>query len=286
MSEKITENILLQSTHNRPFLADVTYLSNSKPKPIVLFVHGFKGFKDWGHFNLVAQYFAKQHFVFYKFNMSHNGTTVDNPHEFSDLSAFGNNNFTKELADIGTMLDYIEAECPIVKRGEANANEIYLIGHSRGGAVSIIKAQEDARIKALATWAAVNNFAMGYQNEAMIAEWREKGVQYVFNSRTNQQMPLHFQIYEDYMANTERLNPVRAMQQLQKPTLILHGDEDETVPVKHATELAQANPEAELHIVKGANHVFGASHPFNDDDLPAHTYDILNKTVTFFQKLI
>ena len=52
-------NIILQSKHGRPFLADVYYTANADKKPVVIFNHGFKGFKDWGPFNLVAEKFAQ-----------------------------------------------------------------------------------------------------------------------------------------------------------------------------------------------------------------------------------
>ena len=84
----ITQNYLLNSIHNnKPIAVDVFYVANNVPKPIVIFAHGFKGFKDWGHFNLIADEFAKHDFVFFKFNFSYNGTTPENPVDFSDLDA-------------------------------------------------------------------------------------------------------------------------------------------------------------------------------------------------------
>ena len=40
---------------------------------IVIFIHGFMGFKDWGAWHLMAKVFAKAGFFFVKFNFSHNG---------------------------------------------------------------------------------------------------------------------------------------------------------------------------------------------------------------------
>ena len=50
--------LLTGTRHSRPFEADATYQTTSLPKPVVVFVHGFKGFKDWGHFPLLADFFA------------------------------------------------------------------------------------------------------------------------------------------------------------------------------------------------------------------------------------
>ena len=76
---------------------DITYKETLLNKNIVIFCHGFKGFKDWGCFNLVADSFADNDFVFIKFIFSHNGTNSTDMLNFVDLDAFGNNNFSKEF---------------------------------------------------------------------------------------------------------------------------------------------------------------------------------------------
>ena len=43
------ENIIVDGKHGKPILLDVYWEATDKPKNIVLFAHGFKGFKDWGH---------------------------------------------------------------------------------------------------------------------------------------------------------------------------------------------------------------------------------------------
>ena len=51
--EKI--DITLTSKHgNRKFLADARFIADGHPKPVIIFNHGFKGFKDWGPFNIIA----------------------------------------------------------------------------------------------------------------------------------------------------------------------------------------------------------------------------------------
>jgi len=67
-------NTILQSKYDRPFLADAFYKNDARKKPVVIFSHGYRGFKDWGPFNLIAEQFAEGGLVFVKFNFSHNGT--------------------------------------------------------------------------------------------------------------------------------------------------------------------------------------------------------------------
>src|ERR1022692_4310700 len=75
---EIIPNIELEGKHGKTILTDVFYKDGRDAKPIVIFLHGFKGSKDWGACNLMARHFASKRFVFVKFNFSHNGTTPKN----------------------------------------------------------------------------------------------------------------------------------------------------------------------------------------------------------------
>ena len=63
---KIEKNILIEGKHGKPVVADLFYIDDNTPKPVVIFSHGFKGFKDWGPYNLIAGKFAREHFAFVK----------------------------------------------------------------------------------------------------------------------------------------------------------------------------------------------------------------------------
>ena len=72
----VHKNIQVQGKHKKPILTDLHYTKNGQQKAIVIFCHGYKGYKDWGAWNLMATEFAKQNFFFAKFSFSHNGGTV------------------------------------------------------------------------------------------------------------------------------------------------------------------------------------------------------------------
>ena len=278
----IFKNNIIPSKHQKPILVDVGFKSTNQQKPVVLFAHGFKGFKDWGHFNKVMEHFVANDFVFVKFNFSHNGGTVEQPIDFPDLEAFGNNNYTKELDDLETVLDWI-TEQNLIPKEEINLQEIYLIGHSRGGGISVVKASEDARIKKLVTWAAVADLINRIPPQ-QFEVWKQNGVIYVENARTNQQMPMYYQFAEDTLKNMERLTIERAAKILAIPHLIVHGTNDEAVGILEAENLALWNKNAELYIVKDANHTFGAAHPFEQEKFPEHFQLVIDKTLEFFRK--
>ncbi len=95
-------NFIIGYNGQKPIVADVTYPQNSSHLPVVIFCHGYKGFKDWGAWGLVANAFAKEGFAFLKFNFSHNGGTFEQPIDFPDLEAFSEDNFTKQLDDLAS----------------------------------------------------------------------------------------------------------------------------------------------------------------------------------------
>ena len=278
----IVKNIVIEWKHDKQILLDFGYQPNAVPKPVIVFAHGFKGFKDWGHFNKVMEYFIENDFAFVKFNFSHNGGTIEQPIDFPDLEAFGNNNYTKELDDLRTIIDWVETNNLIADK-ELNKQQIYLIGHSRGGGISILAANEDNRIKKVVTWAAVADLVNRY-NEEQINHWKKEGVIYVENARTHQQMPLYYQLVENTLNNKDRFNVELASNNLNIPHLIIHGTKDEAVSVNEASIINKWSSNSELFIVEGAGHSFGASHPYNETTFPPHAQIVLDHTLAFLKK--
>lgn len=274
----IKQTFCISGSENKPVLMDLTSRTSKLNAPLILFVHGFKGFKDWGTHNLAAEYFAENGFRFLKFNFSHNGTTPEQPTVFADLGAFSDNTFTKEFYDLDLVITYACSG----KDFEA-AKTIYLIGHSRGGGTSIIQAEKDNRIQKLVTWASIAEFSSLWKRE-QIKEWREKGVIYSFNTRTKQNTPLKVDLLYDLEKHHSEYNIKKAAQRLNKSWLIIQGDADINVTPDQAELLKQQNEQAELQIIENADHVFGAFHPFMETELPEQMRLVCEKSLEFFKK--
>lgn len=148
---KIARNQILEENNKKPIIYDLFYPTTEGACPWIIFCHGYKGFKDWGAWDLVAQEFVEAGFGFLKFNFSHNGGTMEQPLDFPDLQAFAENNFSHELDDLERII-------LLLKNTENPPQSISLIGHSRGGGIVLIKAEEDERVDAVVTWAGVSDF--------------------------------------------------------------------------------------------------------------------------------
>lgn len=275
------KNIVLQGNHQKPILVDIRYKETHVPKPIILFCHGYKGFKDWGAWNIMANTCAESGFCFIKFNFSHNGGTIEQPIDFPDLEAFGNNNYTKELDDLQSVINWTYANETLKK--EADINNITLIGHSRGGGIVCIKAEEDTRIKNVISLAGVCDYGSRTATIGDLKTWKQDGVKYVLNGRTKQRMPHYYQFYEDFIANKERLSIKRAVSNLKIPHLIIHGNADTSVLLDEAKNLHEWNPNSQLEIIEEANHVFGASHPWEQEELPEELKISVKTIISFLR---
>lgn len=275
---------ILTGKQEKPVTFDFYYDEKNKKKPLVIFAHGFKGFKDWGHWQKIGEAFVNEGFNFLKFNFSHNGTTVDQPLDFADLEAFGQNNYTKELEDVQVVLDWVESQKTSPLNEVIDHAQIFIIGHSRGGPIALLTAIQDHRIKGLITWASVSHLNYSWQVQPFLIHWKQEGVIYIKNGRTGQEMPLYFQLVEDYQANEDRLNVEKSAKNFTKPQLILHGTKDPAVSLDAAKELKKWNPNAQLFFIENADHVFGGRHPFLLEELPKHSQEIVQLTSQFIQQ--
>jgi pimeloyl-ACP methyl ester carboxylesterase len=280
----IKSNIQVKSTrHNKPILTDVFYTKNTIKKPIVIFCHGYKGFKDWGAWNLAAAEFATNKIFFLKFNFSHNGGTVENPINFPDLEAFGQNNYTTELDDLEDIINWITNNSEY--KEEIDATNITLIGHSRGGGIVTLKAFENNKISNLISWAGVSDFGARFpKDEKILQYWEKEGVSYIENSRTKQQMPHYFQFYTNFKENEGRLTIKNAVQKITIPHLIIQGEKDDVVLPVEAENLHSWNPESTLLVIKEMNHSLGCTEPWTAAKMPDYLAEVVKQSIDFIFK--
>ncbi len=275
------KNLIISGSASKPIALDVFYNDKNDKKPVVIFAHGFNGFKDWGNADIIANKFAEAGFVFVKFNFSHNGTSPQQPEEFVDLEAFGNNNYSKQLYDLNAVVDWV---CDITNEHNSviDVNNINLIGQSMGGGISILHSARDNRIKKLITWAAISECKTpwGQWSAEKMQDWKTSGVQYYLNGRTKQEMPLYYQLHEDYLQNETALNIEKAISSLQIPLLICHGTKDSSVPIEKAYQLLKWQPAAQLFTVE-SDHVFGRTHPWVGNELPKAMHAVVEKSLSF-----
>ncbi len=273
-------NQKLKRTNKRTILFDCYFNPNQRALPLVIFCHGYKGFKDWGSWTLVAEALANENIFFVKFNFSHNGTSLSQPNEFSDLEAFSNNTYSKELDDLNDVINHFKnGAC----KNNLDLKNICLIGHSRGGGIVLLNASQRKDISKIITWASVSDYKKRFnEGSETFNKWRTLGVKYIENKRTGQLLPHKFNFYEDFIKNEKYLDIQNAIKSLNQPVLLIHGDNDDAVNMEESQLLNKINFSSQLKIIEDANHVFNAKHPWDNSNLP----DALNIVVKYTTEFI
>jgi len=241
-------------------LIDVRAGGRGSPRPAVVVVPGFKGFKDWGMFPPFAERLARAGLSAVSVNLS--GSGVDDEGGFTLVERFGHNSYSAELVDALQVVDALARGA----LGVAAPSSIGLVGHSRGGGIGVLAAAEDRRITALATWAAISSVERWSPAEQR--GWREAGVKEIVNARTGQRLPLYPDVLDDIERNANgRLDILGAAGRLAIPWLIVHGTEDESVSSLEAEALhAAAKGDSVRHLpIDGAGHTFGTVHPWQGE---------------------
>lgn len=233
--------------------------------PVVVFVHGFKGFQDWGPWPEICERFARDGIAAVRFDLSHNGVGSDGV-DFSALDKFERNTISKELQDVNVVIG-------ATRELHIDPDRIFLMGHSRGGGDVLIAASEHSErdIAGIIVWGSVSTFDRSW-DEGMRSAWEAGRSATIWNSRTGQMMPVGPEIQEDLRANLRRFDIERAVRTIAKrgtPLAVVHGRADESVPIEEGRSIHRWYRESAfdasrvvLSEIDGGSHTFGAVHPF------------------------
>lgn len=238
---------------------------------LIIFVHGYMGYKDWGCWPLVQKHFVERGYTFCKFNTSHNGCTVENPTEFTDLEAFSVNTYSKELEDLkavrGWIKDKVQADW-----------STHLIGHSRGGAIVLLHEEE---VASKTTWASISDIGARFPKGDTLQKWEEDGIRFQHNGRTKQDLPLAYTQYTHYLQNKDRLDIQHRLENQDENLLIIHGEKDTSVSPNCGKELATWSGK-ELKIIPNTQHTFDSKEPWSEEEMP----DAMKKVCRFTEEFI
>ena len=207
---------------------DYTFHEGEKgSKNIVVLGHGVTGNKDRPFVVALGEGLAAAGIPVLRFSFSGNGTSEGN---------FTDSTISKEVDDLGAVLDHL------------NEYTVCYVGHSMGGAVGVLRASEDKRIQLLVSLAGmVHTKAFAQREFGDVTP--DEGFMW-----DEPDCPLS----QAYMDDLTQINTVVDLSpQITIPWLLVHGDEDDVVPIEDSHDiLAKANSQAQLVTLEGANHVF------------------------------
>ena len=220
------------------------------PSALIVVVHGFKGFKDWGFFPWLADTLCNRGFAVCRFNMSRSGIG-ENAETFDRLDLFANDTYSIQLDDLCRAVSYAQSRFPSLPT--------FLLGHSRGGGVALLGAQDVRDLAGVITWSAISH--VNRWSDETVRNWRRDGWLDVINARTKQNMRMTPAVVDDYEVNMSRLDIPAAASRLSVPLFVIHGARDESVPVTEAHDIARRSHDASVMILETASHTYNAIHP-------------------------
>jgi alpha-beta hydrolase superfamily lysophospholipase len=237
----------IRSDEGLPIRGDLDALEN--PQALVVVVHGFKGFKDWGFFPWVAEHLCGYGFAVCRFNMSRSGVVTSDTFERLDL--FADDTYSIELADLRTAVHHAQSHVPRVPT--------FLLGHSRGAAIAILGARDVRDLHGVIAWSPIAH--TDRWDPETKNRWRVNGYMDIENQRTKQMMRMSTAILDDYEKHRRKLNVLAATSRLRTPLLVVHGARDESVPVEEGQQVFAKAREGAMVTIHGASHTYNAIHP-------------------------
>jgi len=251
--------------------------------PVVLFLHGFKGFKDWGAFPDACYEIARVGCAVVAFNFSTNG--VDGHSDtFTKPEMFEKQTLSQDLEDIRTVIEAIQQQKIKTNTAVLDSDSIAIIGHSKGGHTAIVAAAELPEVSTLITWSAVADYTKRITAE-MKKDWEKKGYTEILNTRTGDKLKLGKDFYTDLIENADRLVALKRVQSLTIPCCFIHGTQDEAVSMNDSQLLFQIcrSPEKERIFINDGTHTYGCSHPWNEEFLPEPFEEVIEKTMEWLE---
>lgn len=206
----------------------------------VIFLHGFPASNNYSVSTRIGDSLEKLNYLVLRFEFSGTNSS-DGQLEFKLMS--------EEVKDIKYAIDFIQSNYKF--------NKLILVGHSTGAIDAALYAYQDARIDKLVLLGGVGNLkeAVSYDfSNEQVSDFLTTG--YITFKRENYwtyNKKLNKAFYDEFFT----LDVLGSLNKFEGHVLIIHGENDEDVPVsKDPIELNEAAKNSRLIIIKNADHKF------------------------------
>jgi pimeloyl-ACP methyl ester carboxylesterase len=234
---------------------------------------------------------ATEGFITINIDFEYNGIISENPVEF-DSDRFSMNTVSREFENASSILELLnslhnaeknnlifnnyssysvelkelqEFKTDILQRWNG---EINLVGHSRGGGIALLAANRYNFVKKIALLAPIGYFDR--YTDRLKAKWRNDKWLEFNDIMSKQQLRINASYIDDLDENKSEYDLLKIAENLSNPILIIHGENDLSVPVSESKELYNSFKKIEQNIrtnrnfvlLKKANHLFNINHPF------------------------
>jgi alpha/beta superfamily hydrolase len=219
---------------NASFTAATHADPSAVPGAVVVIAHGVTGNKDRPWLIELSEALARAGLASLRVSFAGNGGSEG---RFEECVP------TKEVEDLGSVLDALD---------RAGVRRLAYVGHSMGGAIGVLRASSDLRIRCLVSLA-------GMVHVREFFEQTFGNLRFGDPMLGNPSCPWNPAL----AADAARIGSVVShASSVRAPWLLVHGDADELVPYQHALDaVAATGGRAELVTLGGVDHRFTGAVP-------------------------
>jgi len=234
----VTERFELLNEKEQPIKGVIETEHPRKRQPVIIFLNGFLDAMDSARKKKVANDLMKEGYVTVRFDYAYGSGS-------GDISNF---TLTNQIADATAVIDHV------MRRGYVDSERIVIIGHCFGGMAAILMSAFDPRVKAVVAISTPYWFEdtrVTRLEEREMARIRLKCYFHLFSENLGKEIRINYSFFEDGM----KKDMARAVRDLRQPLLLIHGRQDESIPVANAQEIYDRAPgKKELLIVETMAH--------------------------------
>lgn len=234
------EKVVFHNSKGNRLIGVLIDANGNKEKLVVLFVHGHSSSKYTKNFVKLSELLKEKGMSSFRIDLYGHG---ESDGKFEDC------NVTEAVDDILKAIDYLK------KKGY---HRIGLLGSSFGGISSMVAASKTNDLDFLVLKSPVSNYKEKYlatNGKAFLDQWKKEKVR-DYDASEGKVLRLKYSFYEDALKN----DAYKAAPLINVPTLIVHGDQDEAVPVEQSIKISRIFSKCKLVIVEGSDHVYTQLH--------------------------
>jgi pimeloyl-ACP methyl ester carboxylesterase len=221
----------------------------------IVMSHGFTGDKtEWGYFDRVAEELNNAGYNVLAFDFAGSGESDDESLRIDN-----------QVDDLSVAVEYLESQ---------DVDRIGLFGHSQGGLVSL--RNYDESIEAMVLTSPVTDSMVDYGEtrltEEQKTELEENGQWIVYREKGPRTQII---VDEEIIEQKESINQDELLADVKCPILIIHGDEDEIVPLEASKKANQKMESSDLEVIEGLDHSYNT-----------HLDQVAESTLAWFEEYL
>lgn len=200
----------------------------------IVMSHGFTGDKtEWGYFDRVAEDLNEAGYNVLAFDFSGSGESDDEPLRIDN-----------QVQDLNSAIEYLESR---------DVDRVGIYGHSQGGLVSLRNYDED--IETMFFTSPVTDSMPDYRQMRLDAQQRQQVEKKGYWVKEREKGPRdQIVIDEEIIEEKESVKQSELLSSVECPVKIVHGSEDEVVPLESSRKAVEKLETSELTTIEGLDH--------------------------------